>query len=106
MGSSYTGLLISKRYSNRSDELKQIKTALNMIKTKIKFTYEPLSEIFEQISNSFSNDISEIFILTIKNLKNKSVKEAWEYSIDNCKLNINKEDKRIIKELGNILRSN
>ena len=41
-GSSYIGLLISKKYSKRTEELKQIKTALNMLETKIKFTYEPL----------------------------------------------------------------
>lgn len=106
LGSSYIGILISKRYSARTEELKQIKTALNMLKTKIRFTYEPLSNIFEQISKSLSNNISEIFICTNENMKKWSVKEAWEYSIDCCKLSLNKEDKRVLKELGNLLRKN
>lgn len=44
------GILISKMYENRVKELRQFKNILNIIKTKIKFTYEPLTEIFNQIS--------------------------------------------------------
>ena len=44
------GILISKSYENRVIELKEFKNILNIMKTKIKFTYEPLAEIFKQIS--------------------------------------------------------
>ena len=44
------GMLISKSYENRVMELKEFKNILNIMKTKIKFTYEPLAEIFRQIS--------------------------------------------------------
>ena len=105
-GSSYIGLLISKRYSNRTEELKQIKTALNMLEAKIKFTYEPLPEIFEQISKTVPKSIGEIFKTAQNTMKTTSVKEAWENSVNNTMLSINKEDKSILKELGNLLRTN
>ena len=105
-GSSYIGLLISKRYSNRAEELKQIKNALNMLETKIKFTYEPLPEIFNQIAKTVPKSIGGIFSTARNKMKTISVKEAWEYSVDNTLLSINKEDKNILKELGNLLRTN
>lgn len=103
---SHIGILLSKIYSNRTEELKQIKTAISMLETKIKFTYEPLPEIFEQIAKTMPQNIGKIFEVANTNLKNTTVKDAWKESIDNVSLNINKEDKAILKELGNLLRSN
>ena len=105
-GSSYVGVLMSKRYSKRTKELKQIKTAISMLETKIKFTYEPLPEIFDQITKTLPENIGMIFNVANTKMKTMSVKEAWYSSIDNVNLNINQEDKSIIKELGNMLRSN
>lgn len=105
-GTSYVGVLTSKRYSNRTEELKQIKTAISMLETKIKFTYEPLPEIFEQISKAMPNNIGKIFEVANTKLKNSTVKVAWKEAVDNVSLNINKEDKAILKELGNLLRPN
>ena len=105
-GTSYVGVLTSKRYSNRTEELKQIKTVISMLETKIKFTYEPLPEIFEQISKAMPNNIGKIFEVANTKLKNSTVKVAWKEAVDNVSLNINKEDKAILKELGNLLRPN
>ncbi len=105
-GSSYVGLLMSKRYTKRTEELKQFKTALNMLETKIKFTYEPLPEIFKQIAKNLQENIGEIFESANKNIENVNIKEAWIKAIDMASLNINQEDRNIIKELGNLLRTN
>ena len=48
--STAIGMTISKMYENRVNELKEFRNILNILKTKIKFTYEPLAEIFKQIS--------------------------------------------------------
>lgn len=40
------GKLVSKRYKNRVIELKKFKDAINVLETKIKFTYEPLRRNF------------------------------------------------------------
>ena len=52
--STAIGMVISKMYENRVTELKEFKNNLNIMKTKIKFTYEPLEEIFKQISKDNS----------------------------------------------------
>lgn len=104
--SSLIGILISKKYSNRVNELKEIKSALNMLETKIKFTYQPLPQIFMEIYKSVSSKINNIFKEANLLMNNLSVKEAWNKAIDNSILDINEEDKNIIKNLGNMLRTN
>ena len=44
--SNVIGNYIAKGYMLRLEELEEIKNALNIFKTKIKFTYEPIPEIF------------------------------------------------------------
>lgn len=104
--SSTIGVLVSKKYSNRVKELKEIKNALNILETKIKFTYKPLPEIFDEIEKSMSDNISSIFKSASNKLQTVSAKEAWEYGIDNANLNLKQEDISIIKDLGKLLRKN
>ena len=104
--SSIIGILYSKRYTYRVEELKQLKSSLNILSTKIKFTYESLPEIFEQISNSMDNNIGKIFLNTRNNLKTLSIKDSWNNSILDIKLYLTKEDKDIIMDLGRVLRKN
>ena len=95
------GILISKMYENRVKELRQFKNILNIIKTKIKFTYEPLTEIFNQISQEKSSKIEEIF----ENMtyKFENVKYSWMDAIQEADISITQEDKDILKELGKVL---
>ena len=60
MSSTLIGILISKKYVNRVAELREFKSFLDILKTKIRYTYEPLGEIFNDISSSFSFNISQI----------------------------------------------
>ena len=50
IGSTSIGYILSKRFKYRVVELKEFKSALNIMKNKIKFTYKPLDEIFKEIS--------------------------------------------------------
>lgn len=52
IGSTSIGYMLSRRFKYRVFELKEFKSALNMMKNKIRFTYKPLSEIFEDISKT------------------------------------------------------
>lgn len=56
------GLAISSKYKYRVEELREIKSAMNMIKTKITYTYEPLPDIFLEIANHFNRANSEIYL--------------------------------------------
>ena len=97
------GILISKMYENRVKELRQFKNILNIIKTKIKFTYEPLADIFKQISQEKSSKIEEIFENMTYKLAFENVKYSWMDAIQEADISITQEDKDILKELGKVL---
>ena len=100
------GNLISKKYRSRVDELKSFKEAFNILESKIKFTYEPLGDIFEEISNLFyKNSINSIFIDTKNNMNKLGLKKSWDNAINSNRknLSLNNEDVNIIKSLGTML---
>jgi len=101
--SFYIGNLISKKYTLRLKELKDIKNALNIIENKIKFTYEPLSDIFIQTSKMVSKNISEIFVQASNEMKEKNAEEAWNRSLETTRNNLNKDDIENLKDLGRLL---
>lgn len=100
------GKYISKQYVYRLKELEEIKNALNMFRSKIKFTYEPIPEIFEEISKNTSQNISKLFMQAKEKMNNKTASIAWEETIDEFSGNLNKEDKQSIKTLSKLLRNN
>lgn len=103
-GSSFSiGKLIAGKYINRVKELKEMKSALNIFETKIKFTYESVPEIFEQIGNQMEGNIGSVFKESSKKMKDVSAGEAWIQSIEKTESNLNKEDKEILKKLGKLL---
>lgn len=101
--SSYVGIIISNKYKNRVIELKEMKKALNIFETKIKYTYEPVPDIFVEISGNLNKNIGEIFKTASSNMKNETAKDAWIEAINNSKNSMNKEDLEVIKGLGKLL---
>ena len=97
------GNLIAKKYVNRVKELKEMKNALNMFETKIRFTYSSVPEIFEDISKQVDGSIGEVFRVASVKMKIKSAGEAWNESIDSSEMNLIDEDKTILKNLGKLL---
>lgn len=61
ISSSLIGKYISKKYTYRLKELEEFKNILNVFKSKIRFTYEPIPEIFREIANNTKQNIAEIF---------------------------------------------
>ena len=104
ISSALIGKYISQQYLYRLKELEEIKNALNILKTKIKFTYEPIPEIFEELANNSSYNISEIFKKSKNKMKTKSASISWEEAIDETVCNLNKEDKQKLKTLSKLLR--
>lgn len=100
------GKNIAQKYRLRLEELEEIKNALNIFKSKIKFTYEPIPEIFKQISENSNKNISQLFLKSVTNMENASASIAWEEAVDSFSGNINKEDKQAIKTLSKLLRNN
>ena len=104
--SFFIGKYMSKQYIDRLAELEEIKKALNIFKSKIKFTYEPIPEIFEEISNNINCNISKIFVNAIKKMDTDTASIAWQKAIDEYQGNLNQEDRQAIKTLSKLLRNN
>ena len=103
IGSLNAGKIIAKKYSNRVQELRDMKNALNMFLTKIKFTYEAVPVSFNEIGNNINGNIGKIFRLASENMKEKSAGAAWEEVVDKTQTSLTNEDKDIIKGLGKLL---
>ncbi len=103
LGCTLLGRYISRKYVFRVKELEEIKNALNMLQSKIKFTYEPIPEIFGEIAENTKNSISEIFKKAKEKMKTKTANIAWEEAINESENNLTKEDKYVLKTLSKLL---
>lgn len=104
LSSVLVGRNMAKKYYNRVLDLKEFKNSLNILKTKIRFTYEPIPEIFTQIVDTTNHPTRNIFKDTTKYIENLPTKDAWIKAVEKNKLNFTKEDIEIIKNLGKLLR--
>ena len=103
IGTSLIGIMISNKYKNRTKELYEIKKTLNFFKSKIEYTYEPLKDIFLEISNNSIENIRNIFLTTATKMDQLSAEDAWKYAVEISKNNLNKKDISIIKDFGTAL---
>lgn len=103
ISSSLIGRFIAKKYSYRLEELEEIKNILNVFKSKIRFTYEPIPEIFKEISIQTKENIGKIFENAGKNMKDMSAGEAWEQAVQKSETNLTKEDIHILLMLSKML---
>ena len=103
MSASMIGKYLAKRYVYRLEELEELRNSLEILKTKIKFTYEPLPEIFEQISKITSKNVSQIFKIAKENMKNKNAGMAWNQAIEVNQNYLKNEDKEVLKMMSKML---
>lgn len=101
--SSYIGILFSRKYSSRVDELKDFKNAFNIFKTKLKYTYAPLDEIFMDVSKSIKGVVGVTFLDICNNMKIENATDSFNNAIDTVNLNLTIEDKETIKNLSKLL---
>jgi len=100
---SLIGILISRKYINRVNELKEFKNALNLFKTKIKYTYEPIPEIFMQIAENLNSNISNVFTQAANKMDILTAGEAWTIALKIEELSINEEDINALNNLSKLL---
>lgn len=101
--SSMIGKILSKKYIHRLEELEEMRNALNILKTKIKFTYEPIPEIFKEISLSTNRNIGNIFTNAKDKMNTKTASIAWEEAINESTNNLKEDDKNSLKTLSKLL---
>lgn len=100
---SLIGRYISKKYVIRVNELEEMRNALNMLQSKIKFTYEPIPEIFGEIAKNMSKGVGQVFTLAKEKMENNTANIAWEQAIEESENNLTKEDKYVLKTLSKLL---
>ena len=100
---SLIGILVSKKYINRVNELKEFKNALNLFKTKIRYTYEPIPDIFKEISENVNSNISEVFKSAANKMDILAAGDALNLALKIDTLNINDEDRNVLKNLSKLL---
>ena len=105
--STLIGKFLSKRYVYRLEELEEVQNSLNIFKSKIKFTYEPIPEIFEEISQNTSKNIGLILLKAKQKMNEETANIAWEEALDEVvkenKTNLKNEDINILKNLSKLL---
>ena len=100
---SLIGRYLAKKYVIRVIDLEEMKNALNMFKAKIKFTYQPMPEVFEEISQNTAEGVKEIFILAKEKMNKMPASKAWEEAVEETRTGFTKEDKYVIKTLSKLL---
>lgn len=105
LSSTLIGKYISQKYKFRLEELEEMKNALNIFKSKIKFTYEPIPEIFDEISKNTYQTISKLFKNAKEKMERENASVAYEKSVDEIEGNLKKEDKQTLKTLSKLLRN-
>lgn len=101
--STIIGILISKKYSNRLQILKDMKNALNIFEVKVNFSCETIPEIFTEISQKIKGTSGKIFKDTVENMNNMVAGDAWEKAVEDNSENLKKEDVNSLKPLGKLL---
>lgn len=102
---SMIGINLSKKYVERANNLKQIKKALNLFETKIRYTYEPIPNVFFEISQKIKGKVGKLFFDASRQMQLDFAGEAWEKCLENSNLGLLEEDKEAIKSLGKLLGS-
>ena len=100
---SLVGRYLSKKYVMRVKELEEMRNALNMFQSKIKFTYEPIAEIFQEIAQNTSKNVGQVFLLAKEKMKNKTASVSWEEAVQESENNLKEEDKYVLKTLSKLL---
>ena len=82
-------------FKEREMELKNIKDAFQIFINKIEYTYSPIAEIFEEISNIFQDTIN-----LLKENRQKSISNCFYEAVEKSTNFFHEDDKEIIKMLG------
>lgn len=101
--SAYIGFYKSKKFSDRVKNLKDFKSSLSVFKSKIEFTYEPIKDIFEEISRVVYQEKENVFKSFCESKNSEDVSLAWNEAVENSNLCLKDDDKEILCLLGKML---
>ena len=93
--SASIGIIYSKKYGNRLRDLEEMKKALNIFKTKIVFTYEPIPEVFKELEKNINKNIGAIFYKASNYMSKNDAGVAWKNALKEEKIHTNFENSDI-----------
>lgn len=97
------GIQVASQYRNRVQELKEMKSALNAFKTKIKYERQPVKEAFLDVSNNLETNAKEVFVLASKYLEYETAENSWTKALENADTYMLDEDIKVLKILNKLL---
>ena len=100
---AYIGINKANVYIFRVNKLRKIRNAFNIFKSKLEFTYEPIKDIFKEISKIVYKDNNNIFKSYIDNIENDNYEDAWSLAVAENSIYLSKDDISIITSFGNLL---
>ncbi len=103
--STFIGVLISKKYSSRVDEIQELITALELLESRLNYTYDTLPDAFSFVGKHMRSSVKKIFEISSQKLqmeKSFSASEVFESTIEEEKifLSLNDNDIEILKGLS------
>ena len=103
--STFIGVLISKKYSSRVDEIQDLITALELLESRLNYTYDTMADAFSFVAKHMKTGAKKIFEISSQKLqieKNFTASEVFESTIDEEKnfLSVNQNDIEILKGLS------
>lgn len=96
------GILKAKSYDARVEELKKMKNALEMMKSKIEFTYAPIKDIFAEVTKVVYSNEENIFQNTASLMDQKGVSQSWNLAVEK-EIKLSKEDRETLRMFGKLL---
>lgn len=100
---AYIGINKANVFSLRVNKLRNLKSGFNIFKTKLEFSYEPIKEIFNEISKLVYKEKGNIFKSYVLNLENDNYDNAWSIAVAENSYGFSKEDILIITGFGKLL---
>lgn len=103
--SAFIGVLISKRYSSRVDELQDLITALEILESRLNYTYDTMSDAFSFVAKHMKSGAKKIFEIASQKLQIErclSASDVFNSTVEEEKnfLSINQNDAEILKGLS------
>lgn len=103
--STFIGILISKRYSSRVDEIQDLITALEILESRLNYTYDTIPDAFSFVGKHMRSSAKKIFEIASRKLqieKSFTASEVFQSTIDEEKvfLSLNENDIEVLKGLS------
>lgn len=106
--SSFIGCMVANKYNFRVKELEDIISALDLLETRVKYTYDTIADSFEFVADNMKTKAYRIFMnaaAMLKENRNMSAGDIFRIACDEEGnfLNMTKEDLEVLKGLGTSL---